>query len=129
MKKADPNSFKKPHSFPIFDENSVLGQQLVMRMLFKPHTNTLWAFNKFWCPKEHFLDRHRAKSSHRVHDAKHLVPIYLQQNQTEVVLETETPDLRQQNEQVKKLQMAQPPMKLAKNIGSQREVNTSRPYK
>ena len=39
---------------------------MIMRMLFKPHTNTLWAYNRFWCPKEHFLDRHRAKTNSKM---------------------------------------------------------------
>ena len=54
---SDPNSYRKPHAFPLPDKNTSLADHLAMRMLFKPHTNTLWVFNKFWCPQEHFLDR------------------------------------------------------------------------
>ena len=61
VKAPDPNSFQKPHQFPIFDDKAVMSNNFAMRLLFKPHSNTLWAFNKFWCPREHFLDRQKAK--------------------------------------------------------------------
>ena len=59
----DPNSYTKPHTFPMFDEKSALSPNLAMRILFKPHSNTLWAYNNFWCKREHFMDRHKVKSS------------------------------------------------------------------